>query len=1183
MFANAATVEDHESRYASHDGARNLDEGKDDPSSETSVSSAKEGLEPSEGFAGKETALVFRLRVLVILALLSAAAAVSAVVYKITADSEADEFESQFAGSATKILSSFENIVQDKIAAVGSLALAATIYTANNNITWPFVALDSFQERAAIAKSLSDAIFIGMYPIVFDENRTAWEEFAQDHFYHFCNEAIIYQNKKGVSPFGDKVNPLLQTQEELAASYFGSDASLQGNVDQDAKKLDFSTGVANHMFYTSDEGINFVDPGPDPYFPLWQSSPFTTSHFINLNLNTAYSVSHRGLIDKSFDLQKVVMGGFSSAPPGDFQSNTGNYLTNLIATWLSFAAGESVTYLGDPITNVYVPVFDSLGAERSPVGIVNAVIHWISFFQNVLPENIRGVTLVLQSPCTEPFTYVVDGPEVTPIGSGDLHDLRFDHFEHSASMADFSDVSDGSQLGLELETEDCPYSIHVYPSQVFYDDYHTNAPIIITLSVAIIFVFTVVMFIVYDRLVEKRNSLVVRKATTTSKIVTSLFPKNIADRLMQEQEAKDEHHQSFMSANRRLRTYLSGGEGKRVGQEPIADLFPNASCFFADIAGFTAWSSTRDPAQVFTLLQTIYQAFDAIALRRKVFKVETVGDSYVAVAGIPDPQPTHAVIIARFAWDCHVKFNELVKEMEVELGPDTGDLQMRFGINSGPITAGVLLGERARFQLFGDTVNMASRMECTGVPNRIQVSQATAELLREAGKSSWLTQRSDVVHAKGKGVLTTYWLNLSSGAEKVAPLVPNSSQAFVKQTRMIKWMVEVFLEHINTIYASRNYKLPEKPIIYSPKQNKITLDEVVEVICLPSFDSFTCHGAGNNCPTAISSTAVEQLCDYISNIASLYCQNPFHNFEHACHVTMAVDKFMKRIVNPNIDVDGDHSNVASHLHDYTHGINSDPLTLFAIVFSALIHDVDHRGVSNVQLAKEEKEMATMYHNKSIAEQNSLDIAWDLLMEPQYSELWSYLFCTEADILRFRQVIVNVVLATDIFDKELNDLRKARWNKAFSGELEGGTKYFNDLRATIVIEHIIQASDVSHTMQHWHVYRKWNEKLFKEMYMAFKAGRMGADPSTFWYKGEIAFFDNYIIPLAKKLKDCNVFGVSSDECLNYAMMNRAEWEERGDQITKEMIAKLVNELGPGSNDGRAQEGIGGNVILRKEDD
>ena len=96
--------------------------------------------------------------------------------------------------------------------------------------------------------------------------------------------------------------------------------------------------------------------------------------------------------------------------------------------------------------------------------------------------------------------------------------------------------------------------------------------------------------------------------------------------------------------------------------------------------------------------------------------------------------------------------------------------------------------------------------------------------------------------------------------------------------------------------------------------------------------------------------------------------------------------------------------------------------------------------------------------------------------------------------------------------------------------------------------------MSHTMQHWHVYRKWNASLFKEMYTAYKAGRMASDPSTFWYKGEISFFDNYVIPLAKKLKECNVFGVSSDEYLNYAMMNRAEWEERGMDVVKELVAE-----------------------------
>ena len=76
-----------------------------------------------------------------------------------------------------------------------------------------------------------------------------------------------------------------------------------------------------------------------------------------------------------------------------------------------------------------------------------------------------------------------------------------------------------------------------------------------------------------------------------------------------------------------------------------------------------------------------------------------------------------------------------------------------------------------------------------------------------------------------------------------------------------------------------------------------------------------------------------------------------------------------------------------------------------------------------------------------------------------------------------------------------------------------------------------------------------------MYRAYKSGRMASDPSEFWYNGELGFFDNYIIPLAKKLKECNVFGVSSDEYLNYALLNRAEWEERGQEIVKEFLQEV----------------------------
>lgn len=97
-----------------------------------------------------------------------------------------------------------------------------------------------------------------------------------------------------------------------------------------------------------------------------------------------------------------------------------------------------------------------------------------------------------------------------------------------------------------------------------------------------------------------------------------------------------------------------------------------------------------------------------------------------------------------------------------------------------------------------------------------------------------------------------------------------------------------------------------------------------------------------------------------------------------------------------------------------------------------------------------------------------------------------------------------------------------------------------------------------TFRHWHVYLKWNERFFHECYAVYLAGRSETDPSLGWYKGEIGFFDFYIIPLAKKLENCGVFGVSSDECLNYAQANREEWERKGEDIVKGYLAKYAKD-------------------------
>lgn len=284
---------------------------------------------------------------------------------------------------------------------------------------------------------------------------------------------------------------------------------------------------------------------------------------------------------------------------------------------------------------------------------------------------------------------------------------------------------------------------------------------------------------------------------------------------------------------------------------------------------------------------------------------------------------------------------------------------------------------------------------------------------------------------------------------------------------------------------------------------------------------------------------------------------------------MSVAKLLSRIVAPSDMNFSNSADASKKLHDHTYGITSDPLTQFACVLAALFHDADHQGVPNTALVLESDPLVDKYHGKSLAEQNSVDKAWNMLMQDKFHPLVALLCPTKVELTRLRQLVVNAVMATDIMDPDLKKLRNNRWDKAFADtnddDADGDDHKHRaniNRKATIVIEHLIQASDISHTMQHWSVYTNWNARLFKEMYKAFLDGRAGAkDPSAFWAKGEIGFFDFYIIPLAKKLKDCGVFGVSSDEFLNYAQANRNEWERKGESIVAKLIEEVHAEYGP----------------------
>jgi hypothetical protein len=482
------------------------------------------------------------------------------------------------------------------------------------------------------------------------------------------------------------------------------------------------------------------------------------------------------------------------------------------------------------------------------------------------------------------------------------------------------------------------------------------------------------------------------------------------------------------------------------------------------------------------------------------------------------------------------------------------------------------------------------------MPNRIHVSTTTMELLSAAGKGHWARPREDIVSAKGKGKLQTYWLQVQSdnnssetaassngddtesstnndSSEDLPNLTTRKMSSAEKKTRakkekrvqgLIDWNVTILAGLLKKIQARRGGDGASSEAPASPHDSGLLscgnpFDEVQEVIQLPALNATNLTTTDQEESISLDPEVVGQLEHYVTKVASMYCDRPFHNFEHASHVSMSVVKLMSRITDPamlNYETDTDGA-IGAMLHDHSYGIHSDPLTQFACVFSAMTHDVDHPGVSNNQLVSENAGIATFYHNKSVAEQNSVDLVWELLMEDEFSALRGAIYNNEKEKKRFRQLLVNVVLATDIMDKDLKSLRDARWSKAFTElPIAEAPEQTMNRKATIVIEHLIQASDVAHTMQHWEVYRKWNACLFREMHEAYSQGRAEKDPAESWFQGEIGFFDFYIIPLAKKLHECGSFGVSSQEYLKYALQNRQRWEEQGEEIVAELVKELA---------------------------
>ena len=481
-------------------------------------------------------------------------------------------------------------------------------------------------------------------------------------------------------------------------------------------------------------------------------------------------------------------------------------------------------------------------------------------------------------------------------------------------------------------------------------------------------------------------------------------------------------------------------------------------------------------------------------------------------------------------------------------------------------------------------MNTASRMESTGARGKVQLSQECANLLIAAGKSSWLIQREGFVVAKGKGQLRTYWLKVGSESsigsdpiqteshdvtESPVEISPVSCKVMesTKQIeshasseiegsaghsdgpldpeteRLIKQGITKLLGLLKEILS---HDRPEPEIDVNadlPSRGMIILDEILEKIDQPIVGK----PISDSKDVLLDVIVIQELEAYLTAVASMYPScNPFHNFEHACYVAENLDKLFSLLPR-----------------DYFH-----PLTRFTAILAAYVHDIDHCGVPNDVLAVEKPSMKNVYQGQSIAEQNSFNLAWDLLQDNNYTHLRQAIYQTRDEKRLFRQVLVQCILATDLLNKEYRHGRDKRWEACFRDSSiaarlatkENESLDFKNRYETCLLEHMMQLATLAHMAEEWTIYLKWTSRMYLELRKAFADGRLWRDPGDAWVNGELGCFDFFILPLTKRLRECGQFGTFGDQAIVQLEQNRAEWQEKGRDIIRELAQNARKQAG-----------------------
>jgi hypothetical protein len=349
-----------------------------------------------------------------------------------------------------------------------------------------------------------------------------------------------------------------------------------------------------------------------PHYPTYYAAPIVP--FYNAYGWDLYQHFKKEL-DEMENHRVVTLGRTLNLPnPGnqaelDEQENTIQWISGIIGPDLDAS---------EPLVAVYYPLLDHAtdavsSSKLSPkghdiVGSITMTIFWREFISNILSPGSDGIVAVIGSDCNQTFTYQIFGPDAKYLGQGDLHDPEYNSmtkFSYLHNLGTYS-LTGRSYTGFQLSNDLCPYWIKLYASDTMKDEHESNNPLIFTFVAVSIFMFTSLVFILYDCVSERRQQKVLGVAMQSTAVVSSLFPQVVRDRIFpNKQEEKQSRGDRVENAKLRLQQFLKGDDGgngespddgaDQVGNAPIAELFSETT-----VSKYYESASQRDTYIIFT-------------------------------------------------------------------------------------------------------------------------------------------------------------------------------------------------------------------------------------------------------------------------------------------------------------------------------------------------------------------------------------------------------------------------------------------------------------------------------------------------------------------------------------------------------------------------------------------------------